>query len=168
MSNQCSIGFVVEMNDGQHNLVIWVIWVIWVIRPPVPARQTSAVADINAAGLSLATAHVKGCKAFWGRRNHYWVPFPIKKQEIMGFLPILNRYDMGCPSGKTYIYISCVYFWGESHPCLRTKVKTILSLFAPHLFACTNGCVSQYIPEQIYEYDIHIYIDMYRLCIYII
>lgn len=109
MSNQCSIGFVVEMNDGQHNLVIWVIWVI---RPPVPARQTSAVADINAAGLSLATAHVKGCKAFWGRRNHYWVPFPIKKQEIMGFLPILNRYDMGCPSGKTYIYIYHAYIFG--------------------------------------------------------
>ena len=82
MSNQCSIGFVVEMNDGQHNLVIWVIWVI---RPPVPARQTSAVADINAAGLSLATAHVKGCKAFWGRRNHYWVPFPIKKTRNHGF-----------------------------------------------------------------------------------
>ena len=162
MSNQCSIGFVVGMNDRPQNLVIWVV------RPPAPARQTSAVADINAAGLSLATAHVKGCKAFWGRRNHHWVPSPIKKEEIMGFLPILNRYEMGCPSGKTcvyiYIYISFVYFWGESHPCLRTKVKTILPLFAPHLFACTNGCVSQYNPEQIYKYDkqyIYIYIYIY-------
>ena len=99
MSNQCSIGFVVGMNDRPQNLVIWVV------RPPAPARQTSAVADINAAGLSLATAHVKGCKAFWGRRNHHWVPSPIKKEEIMGFLPILNRYEMGCPSGKTCVYI---------------------------------------------------------------
>ena len=98
----------------------------------------------------------RGVRHFGGGETTTGSLSPLKKQEIMGFLPILNRYDMGCPSGKTYIYISCVYFWGESHPCLRTKVKTILSLFAPHLFACTNGCVSQYIPEQIYEYGIYI------------
>ena len=67
----------------------------------------------------------------------------------MGFLPILNRYDMGYPSGKT-------------------KVKTFPPLFAPHLFACTNGCVSQYNPEQIYKYEIYIYINVQiKLYIYI-
>ena len=113
MSNQCSIGFVVEMNDGQHNLVIWVIWVIWVIRPPVPARQTSAVADINAAGLSLATAHVKGCKAFWGRRNHYWVPFPIKKTRNHGFPANIESIWHGVSLWKNiYIYIYHAYIFG--------------------------------------------------------
>ena len=36
-------------------------------RPPAPARQTSAVADINAAGLSLATApFLRGVSHFGG------------------------------------------------------------------------------------------------------
>jgi hypothetical protein len=167
MSNQCSIGFVVGMNDRPQNLVIWVV------RPPAPARQTSAVADINAAGLSLATAHVKGCKAFWGRRNHHWVPSPIKKEEIMGFLPILNRYEMGCPSGKTCVYIYiyhsyifgvkvipvCEQRWKPFYPCLHPICLLVLMDVSP------NTILNRYI-NMINNIYIWICIDN-RLYVYI-
>jgi hypothetical protein len=115
MSNQCSIGFVVGMNDRPQNLVIWVV------RPPAPARQTSAVADINAAGLSLATAHVKGVRHFGGG------------ETTTGSLP---------PLKKKKSWVSCQYWidmrWGvplEKHVCIYIYIIRIFLGWKSSLFA---------------------------------